>query len=220
MCLIAVAAKPEVLSPQVLADALSANPHGFGFMAVREGHLASERFGQMTSPKQYNRDFLEKLDEWRNAADGQVVVHLRQRTHGLADDSMAHPFPLDTGKVRGLLMHNGIFQSGFLHSLYEGVLKHRPDAGAFPEEARIGSLSDTAIYVKLLEMARLDAEELSTVFGQSVRLAPMNRLVFWDEDKDAPDIYNMESGVTSPDGALWYSNDWYFHGPVSDVWAA
>lgn len=201
MCLLAVVEEARLADEAKFDEALLGNQDGFGFIGIRSGKLEYERTGGRNWVRDYPGTFLQKLKEWKESASGPLVVHLRQRTHGTNDSSMAHPFPFDSGGVKGYFAHNGVFQDTLIRSLAEALKV---------EEGQVETLSDSARVVKIMESAQVDAETMDWALAALCHASPFNRIVFWEEGKENPAIYNDKAGFVDENTRTWYSNDWYF----------
>ncbi|WP_414039471.1 hypothetical protein ACJU26_09785 [Acidithiobacillus sp. M4-SHS-6] len=205
MCLIAVATDSRYLVDKDLELALRGNMDGFGFMGLIQDSLFAERYAGVAGQAQfddYSALFRERLAYWKSAAQGQIAVHLRQRTSGPCDAATAHPFPLKTDYFDGYLMHNGVYRISHLRQMMSQL-----NVDVVPDKRD----SDTGILVKILEKANLPPKEQQDFLLAGIRENPFNRLVLWTRGESRPLIYNMDAGMVLDSSRLWYSNDWYFH---------
>ncbi len=181
MCLIIHQRAGGRLPDELLHSAAAYNPHGFGIVSFDERGRLRVRRRQHT-----DSDELERL--YREAGNGECVLHLRYRTHGAIDLDNTHPLRITS---RIYLLHNGTLRLDrhdpersdtwyLIEDYLRPILKRRP-----------GLLYERSFSELLLAWA-----------------GPSNRFVFADADTRRMTIVNREAGFDI-DGA-WLSNVRWF----------
>lgn len=112
MCIICVSRQGiEQPSEKIIRAMFKANPHGAGYMHVRNGHVVIHK-GFMGCD-----EFVDQIQRENFTADDVVVYHFRISTQAGVNPEMTHPFPLssETAHLKALdvecacgIAHNGI----------------------------------------------------------------------------------------------------------------
>lgn len=114
MCIIIIKKEGESMpSKDIMDDAWDDNPHGAGFMWVRNKTVNYEK-GFMEKDK-----FLERINNHKFGKKDIVIMHFRWATSGKKDSFTTHPFEITKhrkirkkieglGTKKTLLMHNGV----------------------------------------------------------------------------------------------------------------
>lgn len=102
MCVIIHKPKGVILPESMVAKSWRGNPHGAGFISIKEGEKTMIGKGYMTYP-----DFSRVVeDEDLMSEDIESVLHFRIATHGSINASNTHPFYNLEKNIA--LCHNGI----------------------------------------------------------------------------------------------------------------
>jgi len=114
MCIIIIKKEGESMpSREIIDDAWDDNPHGAGFMWIRNKTVNYEK-GFMEKDK-----FIDRINNHRFGKKDTVIMHFRWATSGKKDSFTTHPFEITKNKrirkrIEGLntkktlLMHNGV----------------------------------------------------------------------------------------------------------------
>ena len=183
MCLIIHKPAGLPIAHDLLEAALAFNQDGFGLM----GFTPTGRFILRREPTIALHELLETERRYREA---ELVLHLRLRTRGDAEEHNAHPFRVT---AQAWLMHNGTLRLPIR-------LAGRSDTWHFVQDVlrplaqrRSGVLFDNA-FLKLLEMA----------------LRPENKVVLLDAASQRIEILNRAHGAEL-DGLWLSSTRWIDH---------
>lgn len=199
MCVIIWTQKKSLVTLDLLKDAHTQNPDGWGLMYPGVDTNGAKR---MFTTKWYHENRTKQWDTFKEVwaqvpDDVQIGIHFRIKTHGDKSVANSHPFEVlrwDSKKPKSSIdlwmMHNGTISISSVEK----------------DDTR----SDTAIFVDAIVKPQLKIhkdflEHSSFRLGLKFMVGSHNKLLFMDS-LGRMNIINEQAGTWEEKGKLWFSN--------------